>query len=136
MPTPTLFATLLFLQSPSPPSLPDPLQAGWRGKPVCERLIEDERHRVLRCTFPPGGGHDIHYHPPHVGYALSGGRMQITDAAGVRMAEIRPGSTFTSAGIERHEVRNVGDTTVQYLIVESKRACPCEPKKLGYPPKP
>lgn len=106
--------------------VPDPLQAGWKGKPVCERLLEDDSQRIPRCTFPPGGGHDLHVHRPHFGYAISGGRMRITDANGVREAAIATGSTFTSTGVHWHEVLNVGDTTVQYLIVESKAACPCE----------
>ena len=35
-------------------ALPDPLEAGWQGVPVCEKLHEDADHRILRCTFPPG----------------------------------------------------------------------------------
>lgn len=31
--------------------LPDPLEAGWQGVPVCKRLHENDRHRVLKCTF-------------------------------------------------------------------------------------
>jgi quercetin dioxygenase-like cupin family protein len=100
--------------------LPDPLQAGWKGKPACERLIENDRQRVLRCTFAPGGGHERHFHRPHVGYALSGGRMRITDGSGMREAVLTTGSAFSSDGVGWHEVLNVGDTTVQYLIVESK----------------
>lgn len=105
----------------SPAPLPDPLAAGWKGKPVCERLLDDEERRVLRCTFPPGGGHDRHFHRPHFGYAISGGRMRITEPKGVREATLATGSVFTSAGVEWHEVLNIGDTTVQYLIVETKK---------------
>jgi len=98
--------------------LPDPLAAGWRGVPVCERLHAAENLRVLRCTFPPGVGHERHFHPPHFGYAVSGGVMQVTDEDGVRTVEITPGSYFTSDGIAWHEALNVGDTTVQYLMIE------------------
>ena len=111
---------LLLSQIASPPQWPDPLQAGWQGKPVCERLLEDERLRVLRCTFAPGMGHDRHHHRPHFGYAISGGRMRITDANGSRENAIVTGSDFTSPGVAWHEALNVGETTVQYLIVESK----------------
>ena len=99
-------------------SLPDPLAAGWQGEPVCERLHAAESLRVLRCTFPPGVGHERHFHPPHFGYAVSGGVMQVTDKAGVRTVEIASGSYFTSGGIAWHEALNVGDTTVQYLMIE------------------
>ena len=100
------------------PSLPDPLAAGWAGAPVCEKLHEDEFQRVLRCSFPPGVGHERHYHGPHFGYALAGGRMKVTDSRGTREVEIATGSSFTSAGVDWHEVLNVGTTTVSYLIVE------------------
>ena len=37
-------------------------------------------HRILRRSFPPSIGHERHYHPRHFGYAIAGGRMQITDS--------------------------------------------------------
>ena len=100
--------------------LPDPLAAGWEGESVCERVHEDESLRVLRCTFPPGVGHERHYHAPHFGYVIDGGRMQITDGEGTRMAELPDDLTWESEGVEWHEVLNVGDTTSTYLIVEPK----------------
>jgi quercetin dioxygenase-like cupin family protein len=100
--------------------LPDPLQAGWQGKPVCENLHETDKQRVLRCTFAPGVGHEKHYHRPHFGYALSGGKMRITSSQGVREVELATGSDYVSDGTPWHEVLNVGDTTVQYLIIEPK----------------
>jgi quercetin dioxygenase-like cupin family protein len=100
--------------------LPDPLEAGWQGNPVCERLHEDETNRVLRCTFAPGVGHERHFHSPHFGYALAGGRMRITDEKGTREVDLPTGSSFNSDGVAWHEILNVGDTTVEYLIVEDK----------------
>ena len=100
--------------------LPDPLQAGWNGSPVCERLHEDSEQRVLRCSFAPGTGHERHFHSRHFGYAISGGRMRITDSSGTREVDLATGSSFTSTGIDWHEVQNIGETTVVYLIVEPK----------------
>lgn len=100
--------------------LPDPLAAGWQGKPVCQRLHEDAVQRILRCTFPPGVGHERHTHVAHFGYALSGGRMRITDERGVREVELATGSSYSSGGTPWHEVLNVGETTVVYLIVEPR----------------
>ena len=100
-------------------SLPDPLAAGWQGQPVCERLHEDAGQRILRCVFPPGVGHERHFHPPHFGYAISGGRMRITDADGVREVDLRTGSYFASEGTPWHEVLNIGTTDVVYLILEA-----------------
>ncbi len=101
-------------------TLPDPLAAGWQGEPVCEQLHEDRRQRILRCTFPPGVGHERHFHAKNFGYAISGGRMRITDGAGTRDLDLATGSYFSSGGTEWHEVENIGDTTVVYLIVEER----------------
>ena len=101
--------------------LPDPLQAGWQGQPVCERLHEDDQQRILRCTFAPGTGHERHFHIPHFGYAIAGGRMRLTDANGIREVDLSTGSSFTSNGTPWHEVLNPGKTTVIYLIVEQKQ---------------
>ena len=114
------FIAALAPEGAAPRPLPDPLAAGWKGRPVCERLQEDDRQRVLRCTFAPGTGHERHFHRPHFGYALSGGRMRITDPKGTRETVLETGSHFTSEGVAWHEVLNIGDTTVAYLIVERK----------------
>lgn len=101
-------------------ALPDPLAAGWEGASVCEKLRDDAEMRVLRCTFPPGVGHERHYHAPHFGYALSAGRMRITDADGVRTVDVPAGFYQDNPGVEWHEVLNVGETTLIYLLVEPK----------------
>ncbi|WP_375200928.1 cupin domain-containing protein [Hyphococcus sp.] len=103
-------------------SLPYALDAGWKGEKVCELLFENDDTRVGRCTFPPGVGHERHYHPPHYGYILKGGTMRITDADGTRDAETPDGASWWSPGVEWHEAINVGDTTAVYLIFEPKSA--------------
>lgn len=110
----------ILLATLHPHALPDPLDAGWDGKPVCEKLHEDARQRVLKCTFAPGVGHERHFHTPHFGYALAGGKMRLTDDRGTREVELATGSHFASEGTDWHEVLNVGETTVTYLIVEPK----------------
>jgi quercetin dioxygenase-like cupin family protein len=101
-------------------ALPGALEAGWNGEKVCKLLQEDEMTRVLQCTFPPGVGHERHYHPAHFGYTLKGGTMHITDAAGEREYSGAADGTWQSEGVAWHQVVNVGDTTTQYLIVEQK----------------
>ena len=113
----SLVALLLFSQ---PTPLPDPLAAGWEGEAVCESLRDDEKMRVLRCTFPPGVGHERHFHAPHFGYAVTSGRMQITDTDGTRVVDVPAGFSQNNTGVEWHEVLNVGETTLIYLVVEPK----------------
>ena len=99
-------------------NLPDPLEAGWKGKSVCEVVEENEGLRVLKCTFPPNVGHERHYHNPHIGYALSGGKFRITDTTGTREVEIPTGYSFENEEVISHEVVNIGETTAVFLIME------------------
>jgi len=101
-------------------NLPDPLKAGWKGKTVCELLFEDKNKRILRCSFPPGIGHEKHFHSANFGYAISGGTVRITDQSGIREVKLPTGSSFSSDGIAWHEIFNIGETTIVYLIVEDK----------------
>jgi len=108
--------------------LPMALCAGWQGERVCELLHEDAQIRVLRCTFPPGVGHEPHYHPPHFGYVLEGDSvMRITTDEGVVDRPVRAGGSFASDSEVRHQALNVGAETTRYLIVEKKYADTREP---------
>lgn len=99
---------------------PDPLQAGWEGEAVCKVLKENPKIRVLKCTFPPNVGHERHYHSPHVGYTLAGGKFQITDSTGTREVNVPTGSSFSNHRVTVHEVLNIGETTSEFLIIEYK----------------
>ena len=91
--------------------LPDPLEAGWNGAPVCEKLHEDSNHRILRCSFPPSVGHERHFHDPHFGYAIAGGRMRITDSDGTREVDLAAGSSFTSEGVAWLPLSSLGSAS-------------------------
>jgi mannose-6-phosphate isomerase-like protein (cupin superfamily) len=101
-------------------ALDGPLQTGWQGQDVCVKLSENEYEQILRCTFPPGVGHEKHRHNANFGYALAGGKMQIADEKGTRTVDLKTNSYFDSTGTQWHQILNVGDTTVVYLIIEKK----------------
>lgn len=101
-------------------ALPNPLEAAWEGEKVCELLFENEEMRAARCTFPPRVGHERHFHPPHWGYIVEGGVMQITDKNGTREQPTPAGASWWSDGVEWHEALNIGDTTTVYVIIEPK----------------
>lgn len=115
---------LLFLMTactaPETGSLPDPLEAGWKGEKVCEVLYENEKQRVLRCTFPPGVGHEKHYHAPHFGYTIKGSTFRIEDEEGMREVQVPTGYGFSNEEVSVHEVQNIGDSTAVFLIIETK----------------
>lgn len=110
----------LFVSCENQKNLPDPLEAGWKGEAVCEIIEDNEELRVLKCTFEPGIGHEKHYHNPHVGYTLSGGKFIISDTTGTREVNVPTGYSFSNAEITSHEVLNIGETTAVFLIMEYK----------------
>lgn len=116
-----IFFALVFLTGcQEKTNLPDPLAAGWKGQAVCEVLEENDKLRTLKCTFPPGVGHEKHYHPPHFGYTLVGSKFKITDAKGTREVNVKTGTHFSKETASSHEVVNIGDSTAVFLIMEPK----------------
>ena len=100
--------------------LPHALDAGWEGHKPCELLFTDDTVRVARCIFPPGIGHEKHYHNPHFGYVLEGGRLSITDSKGVHEVSTKAGGSWSTTTVTVHEAVNIGETTTSYLIVEPR----------------
>ena len=100
--------------------IPDALAVEWQGKHPCEKLYEDGQIRVARCTFPPGAEHVRHQHPAYLTYVLSGGQGEITTPGGKSASETRAGQLLESPAIEWHAMKNVGQTTIQYLVIEKK----------------
>lgn len=114
------FISILAFSCKNKNSLPDPLEAGWNNQAVCEVLEDHPNLRVLKCTFPPGVGHEKHYHNPHVGYTLAGSRFRITDTTGTREVQVPTGYSFSKDSITWHQVLNIGDSTAVFLIMEPK----------------
>jgi len=100
--------------------LPDPLEAGWKGESVCELLEENDSLRVLRCTFPPGVGHEKHFHAAHFAYSVRGSRFRLEDADGIRELDFPTASSYYSEGVEWHTALNIGEDTAIVLIIEPK----------------
>jgi len=115
-----ILLSLVFLSCQKSQTLPDPLEAGWKGEKVCDVLFENEEMRVLKCIFSPGVGHEKHEHAPHFGYTIKGSAFRMTDDSGVREVSVPTGSSFDNQEIVTHEVLNIGDSTGVFLIVEEK----------------
>ena len=119
---PALTAACLALTTTAAAAPEDPLphafEAGWQGKDTCSVLFESPAVRVARCAFPPGIGHEKHYHNPHFGYVLEGGTLRIVDDGGERVITTVTGGEWSTGEVTVHEAVNVGETTTSYLIVE------------------
>jgi quercetin dioxygenase-like cupin family protein len=100
--------------------VPDALSVEWQGKKLCEKLYEDAQIRVARCTFPPGAVHVCHSHPSYFSYTVSGGRGQVQDRKGTRSVDVVAGAYIDIPPVPWHEFTNIGDTTLQYIVVEKK----------------
>jgi len=113
--------TMLVIQSCKVKSdLPDPLEAGWNGHKVCEVIEDNDKIRVLKCTFPPGVGHERHRHKPHFGYTLAGSKFKMIDKNGTRELNVPTGYHFSKDSVTVHEAVNIGDSTAVFLIIEPK----------------
>ena len=112
--------SLLIINCANYQTLPDPLEAGWKGQSVCEIVEQTSELRVLKCTYEPGVGHERHYHNPHIGYTLAGGKFRITDSSGTREVNVPKGYSFSNETVTEHEVVNIGETTAVFLIMEYK----------------
>jgi len=115
-----LLATAVVQPGVRAAELPDAVAAGWQGAKTCQILHEDAKIRVLRCTFPPKTGHERHFHPAAFSYVLSGGRFQVSDARGTWQWQSETDQFRANSPEPGHEVLNIGDTTLRYLIVEKK----------------
>ena len=111
---------LIALSCKQQPNLPDPLAAGWKGHKVCKILEDNDDIRILKCTFPPGVGHEKHRHKPHFGYTLSGSKFRMEDENGVKEVDVPTGYNFYKDSITIHEAENIGDSTAVFLIIEPK----------------
>ena len=100
------------------PVLPHAFDAGWAGQKTCTVVFEDQAMRVARCVFPPGVGHEKHFHNPHFGYVLEGSTLRIVDSRGERTVTTEAGGSWSTDSVTVHEAVNIGDTTTSYLIVE------------------
>ena len=104
------------------PPVQSPLQgafdAGWHGQKVCELLFDKAQMRAARCSFPPGVGHERHFHAAHRGYIVQGATMRITTAAGTVDRMLKAGDSWWRDGIDWHEAVNIGSETGVYIIVE------------------
>jgi len=83
-------------------------------------LLDNEKVRVLQVEFAPGDVTAWHQHPNHVIYALSDGKLEITDKGKpASVLEIKAGDTMYLPAVT-HMAKNVGTTTLKLVVTELK----------------
>ncbi len=95
----------------------DPLEV--KGN-VYKLNMENDRVRVLKLTLKPGEKAAMHHHPDHVVYVLAGGKAKLTSQDKTDVLDMKTGGAiFIKA--QSHEAENVGQTTLDLLVVELKK---------------
>jgi quercetin dioxygenase-like cupin family protein len=95
----------------------DPLEVGAH---VYKKRFENERVRVMEVAFKPGDKIDMHSHPDHVNYLISGGTLRLSYPDGTSKEIAAPTGEVIWIPAESHAAENVGDTEVRILVTELK----------------
>jgi quercetin dioxygenase-like cupin family protein len=108
----------LFLTLTTNMSAQDPLTAA--ANVYKKVLLENDQVRVLQVEFAPGDVAPWHQHPNHVVYALTGGKLEITDKGKPSsILEIKPGDTMYLTAVT-HMAKNVGTSPLKLVVTELK----------------
>ena len=87
---------------------------------VYQKLMENERVRLLKIDLQPEEVTITHYHPDHLLYVIEGGKMAITDTTGnASVVELDAGDYHWFKG-GKHSIVNIGTTTINAIVVELK----------------
>jgi len=93
-----------------------PWQWNGRAKSPVKNFTRTTKYESYVASFPPGAKHLRHQHPASFGYWLSGGKVEALNASGTRQVETVTDAATLSPAIPWHEVTNIGDTTLRYLV--------------------
>jgi len=94
----------------------DPLKS---ASNVYQFVNESNRMRVLKVTFKPGDTAKMHHHPEHMAYVLKGGKLKLVSEGKSQDLDLKEG-TAVFLEEQNHEATNIGNTTIELLVVELK----------------
>ena len=98
-------------------NLLDPMEV---ASNVYKLIMENDRVRVFNVTFQPDDKAVMHHHPDHVVYVLKGGKAKLTSQGKTDILDLKTGEAiFLKA--QSHEAENIGQTTLDLLVVELKK---------------
>ncbi len=97
----------------------DPLDPLKVANNVYGLIMENEKVRVLKATFKPKDKTVMHCHPDHVVYVLKGGKIKISSKEKSDEMDLKENQAIFLRS-QHHEAENIGDTTIDLLVVELK----------------
>jgi quercetin dioxygenase-like cupin family protein len=91
-------------------------------------LLENDKVRVMEVEFKPGTTAAWHSHPNHTIYALTSGKIEITEKGkSASSMDIKAGTALYMPAVT-HMAKNVGTTTIKLIVTEMK---PMMQKKMN-----
>jgi len=85
-------------------------------------LLDNDQVRVILVESVPGAVTPWHSHPNHVLYALTDGKLEITDQGKkATVLEFKAGQALYFPAVT-HTVKNIGTTTAKMILTELKPA--------------
>lgn len=83
-------------------------------------ILENEKVRVLRALLKPGDAAAMHNHPNYILTVIHGGTMRMTNEKGeANMLDLKTGDSLFFEALS-HAAENIGNTTVEMVLVELK----------------
>jgi beta-alanine degradation protein BauB len=83
-------------------------------------VLDNDKVRVIEIEFAPGETAPWHQHPDHIAYALTSGKLEITDKGKQpTVADIKEGQALYLPAVT-HMAKNIGTTTLKMLVTELK----------------
>jgi quercetin dioxygenase-like cupin family protein len=85
-------------------------------------LIDNEKVKVIEVVFAPGESTEWHSHPDHIAYAVTDGKIEITDKdKPSTIADLKAGDAMYIPAVT-HKVKNLGTAAIKILVTELKTA--------------
>lgn len=96
-------------------------------------LIDNENVRVIQIELAAGQSTPWHSHPNHVAYALTDGKIEITDKGKAPVAmDIKAGDALYIPAVT-HMAKNLGTSSLKMVVTEIKHPGDKKPKTAATP---
>lgn len=94
-------------------------QTAVAGEVMVKPLADTSFTFIAEVTFMPGQKTDVHTHPAHFVYALSGGELTVNFTSGkTEKLALKAGEYIFLPPEDPHWTENTGKTPVKFLLIE------------------